>query len=206
MSFPIKVEWTISCSASPAVIRPCARCGGASPFMSTGKFRLNANGNKLDAWLIYSCQTCHKTWNRPVFERRPVGSVSKSELEALQSNNSDHARRIAREPLKGGISCAPPEGDFTLLARPGRACGETSDSTLIVIRNPDKARVRLDKVLACGLGKNRKDVLRLAEAGLLRIQDASARALRRTVPDVVTVEVSLAAGQDVTFFTTGQLD
>ena len=48
----------------------CSRCRGIKPFRCSEKFRLNANGKRLDAWLIYRCASCDNTWNRPVLERR----------------------------------------------------------------------------------------------------------------------------------------
>ena len=48
----------------------CSRCRDIRPFRCSEKFRLNANGKRLDAWLIYRCGSCDNTWNRPVLERR----------------------------------------------------------------------------------------------------------------------------------------
>lgn len=62
-------------------------CGGLRAFQSSGKIRLNANGRKLDAWLIYKCLTCEKTWNRPIFERQNVRDIDPVVLDALESND-----------------------------------------------------------------------------------------------------------------------
>jgi hypothetical protein len=72
----LQVRWTII----PAIAR------------SSQKIRLNANGRKLDAWLIYKCVMCDKTWNRPIFERVNVRDISPAVLEALQSNDPDWIR------------------------------------------------------------------------------------------------------------------
>jgi len=189
MSLIMKVEWIISCSASPTVTRPCARCGRASPFGSTGKFRLNANGNRLDAWLIYCCLSCGKTWNRPVFERRPVGSVSRRDLEALHSNDTLLADRLARNGLTGALCKGRPKGGFVLKKRHVTNIVETRFSGLLVIRNPDLDTVRLDQVLATGLGSSRMEICKLAQIGVLRVQDTSARALRRPVPAKLVIEI-----------------
>ncbi|WP_246662655.1 DUF1062 domain-containing protein [Rhizobium sp. P44RR-XXIV] len=62
------------------------------PFRSSGRIRLNANGRKLDAWLIYKCTDCDKTWNRTLFERRNVRDLSQSTLAALQNSDPDWVR------------------------------------------------------------------------------------------------------------------
>ena len=40
------------------VIHRCGGCGKKMPFVSTRRFRVNANKNKLDVWLIYQCRRC----------------------------------------------------------------------------------------------------------------------------------------------------
>ena len=205
MSFLFKVEWTIHCSASPSIIRPCGRCGQAIPFRSTGKFRLNANGSKLDAWLIYSCTTCGKTWNRPVFSRKPVASVPKKDLVALQSNDPDFAEHIAWSPLKEAGGQEKPAEGFTLTSR-RLACAETANgSGLLIVRNPGLGRIRLDQVLARGFKTNRKEVARLIDTGLVRVQTESIKAIRRPVPAVVNIEIEATKAPGLVSMTDGVL-
>ncbi len=61
-------------------------------FKSSDKIRLNANGRMLDAWLIYKCVICEKTWNRPIFERQNIRDIDPVVLEALQSNDPQWIR------------------------------------------------------------------------------------------------------------------
>ena len=58
-----------------AVICRCGRCGKKQTFVTTGKFRVNANKNKVDIWLIYQCARCRHTLNIPVYERINPGAV-----------------------------------------------------------------------------------------------------------------------------------
>ena len=51
------------------MIRRCGGCGKKMVFECAGKFRVNANGRRLDVWLIYRCQRCGHTWNIPLYER-----------------------------------------------------------------------------------------------------------------------------------------
>ncbi|WP_422377425.1 DUF1062 domain-containing protein [Roseibium sp.] len=206
MSFLFKVEWTICCTASPTIIRPCGRCGQAVPFQSTGKFRLNANGSKLDAWLIYSCTNCGKTWNRTVFARKPVAIVPMKDLAALQYNDPVFAEQLARAPLKTAGGLEKPASGFTLISRRLTCAENANGSGLLILRNPDLGRIRLDQVLARGLKTNRKEVARLIETGLVRVQSQSKKAIRRPVPAVLNIEVQTARVPDWVKMADGELD
>ena len=37
--------------------------GRSKIFFNSGKFRVNANGNRIDIWLIYWCKKCKHSWN-----------------------------------------------------------------------------------------------------------------------------------------------
>ncbi|WP_234889888.1 DUF1062 domain-containing protein (plasmid) [Agrobacterium vitis] len=88
----LRVRWTIIPQTAPQPWIVCSGCGGLRASQSSGKIRLNANGRKLDAWLIYKCVTCEKTWNRPIFERQNVRDIDPVVLEALQSNDPQWIR------------------------------------------------------------------------------------------------------------------
>ncbi len=87
MSDILRVRWTITPKTAPQPWIACSGCGKLNAFRSSGKVRLNANGRKLDAWLIYKCLTCDKTWNRSIFERQNVREIDPRILEALHSND-----------------------------------------------------------------------------------------------------------------------
>ena len=40
------------------VYHRCGGCGKKQEFVNSGKFRVNANGNRVDIWLIYRCKKC----------------------------------------------------------------------------------------------------------------------------------------------------
>ena len=47
------------------------------------KFRVNANGNILDIWLIYQCVECKHTLNLAIYERKKASSITKEEYQCL---------------------------------------------------------------------------------------------------------------------------
>ncbi|MDY2783843.1 MAG: DUF1062 domain-containing protein, partial [Candidatus Pseudoruminococcus sp.] len=69
MSYSNTTEYVIIPKDSYAIIRGCAKCGSKSRFVNTNKFRVNANGSKIDIWLIYQCEKCRHTLNLTVLER-----------------------------------------------------------------------------------------------------------------------------------------
>ena len=65
----LSTTWRILAPDPPLAVRRCRRCDRARPFRSSGRFRVNANGRRLDIWLVYRCTACEASWNRPVHER-----------------------------------------------------------------------------------------------------------------------------------------
>ncbi|POF28750.1 DUF1062 domain-containing protein [Roseibium marinum] len=186
MSSLLKIEWTILSHETPLTNRPCSRCRAIRPFASTGKFRLNANGSRLDAWLVFSCLACGKRWNKTLFERRPVKSISREQLEALQANDPQFAERLA---LEGSNSTTEQPGYLALGVRITAQAERTRGEILLTVRNPSGSRVRLDRVLARGPMLTRKEVHRLAQNGVLEVQDASPKAIRRHVSGTATLAI-----------------
>src|SRR3954453_14796375 len=76
-----------------ALHRHCPRCKLQRRFASSGKFRVNAQKKRIDAWLIFRCAAWGERWNSPVHERRPVGALDPKELDALMRNDPDLAAR-----------------------------------------------------------------------------------------------------------------
>src|SRR5262249_52293265 len=95
MSDALRVQWTIIPRIAPQPWLTCSRCSGARRFRSSGKIRVNANGKRVDAWLIYKCTGCDSTWNRPILERRPVAMIESGFLAALSTSEAALTRRVA---------------------------------------------------------------------------------------------------------------
>lgn len=73
------------------IIHKCARCGRKATFVSTRRFRVNANGSKLDVWLIYQCKKCKHTLNIPIYERVSPQKIPKELYEGFLANDGDLA-------------------------------------------------------------------------------------------------------------------
>jgi len=193
----LQVRWTIIPRIAPQPWIICGGCGGLRAFQSSDKVRLNANGRKLDAWLIYKCTSCDRTWNRTIFERKNVRDIDSATLAALQSNDPDWIRAEA----------------FNLEAL-GRKCHRISEFAEFEIRKellretPDwkhleielsisfPTSVRLDRLLASELPVSRSQLGALHQAGLLTTNPDRAGSLGRRIRNGVRVTLDLSGLDD----------
>jgi len=147
--------WTLHALETPRVPRRCPRCDAPRRFVSSGKFRLNAQKRRIDVWLVYLCPECDDRWNAPIVERAAPEEIRGY---ALYQDNDPAAAR----------SCAfsVPGAD---LAVPWRVEREPQSLPLTVeLRLADRMHVRLDRLLAAELGISRAEIARRASGDLRR--------------------------------------
>lgn len=86
-----------------AILRRCGGCGKKKEFICSGKFRVNANGRRLDVWLIYRCEKCGHTLNVPIYERAAPEKLPPELYERFLDNDWELAMEYAgdRGFLKG---------------------------------------------------------------------------------------------------------
>jgi len=190
MSRSLSVRWTISPKTFPQPWRSCSRCGKARPFRCAEKFRLNANGKLLDAWLIYKCAACDDTWNRVIIERRVAREIDSEMLAAFAANDAGLIRRHAF--------------DVTALRRHAHRVDEFADVEIFKEILTDQPSIqprliielapilpvstRLDRLLAVELAISRSRIVAMGQVGLL----TPAAALRKGVRDRTVIEMQLA--------------
>ncbi len=80
------------------ILRRCGGCGKKQEFVSSGRFRVNANGNRLDVWLIYRCKKCGHTLNIPLYERVAPGKLDPQLYQGFLDNDPELAARFAQNP------------------------------------------------------------------------------------------------------------
>ena len=78
------------------VYHRCGGCGKKQEFLNSGRFRVNANGNLVDVWLIYRCKKCRHSWNLTIFERTKPGKIPTELFEAFQTNDAEFAAAYSR--------------------------------------------------------------------------------------------------------------
>jgi len=186
--------WTITPRIAPRPWIACGGCGALKPFQSSGKIRLNANGRRLDAWLIYKCIDCARSWNRPLFERRALKEINPAVLEAahfstpewvrVQEFDVDGLRRHAQRIDEFG-EVDIDKRDLDDAAMPGQIVIELE----VVL----PSSLRLDRLLAGELGLSRSKLQSLHEQGLLVIEPDRKDVLRRRVRSGMQVRLMRGA-------------
>ncbi|ODT05621.1 MAG: hypothetical protein ABS58_14970 [Mesorhizobium sp. SCN 65-20] len=194
MSTILSVRWTIASLKAPQPWLSCSRCGGHRPFACSHKFRVNANGKRLDAWLIYRCTGCDSTWNRPIFERRNRRELDPLLLHGLENNEPELASRLAHDAADLEQRVARVER-FTQAAVRKQVLSQrdaTSGAVEIRCTVAAAATLRIDRMLAGELCLSRKRIETLAADGRLTIPFEGPKALRRSVRDgmVITLDLS----------------
>lgn len=167
MSYSGKAIYEIIPEGSYKVIRNCPKCGGKTAFINSNNFRVNANGNQLDVWLIYQCEKCRHTYNLSIYERKKASEFDKKEYESLLANARELAMEYGnRKELFAGNRAEIDLDDIQYrISALNEACRQPQES--IMIRNPYELKIRTDRVLAEILNLTRSGVRRLVREGKL---------------------------------------
>jgi hypothetical protein len=163
------------------------------PFVCSGKFRVNAHGKRIDAWLIYRCAACDQTWNYPVLERAALTAIDPSHLRALAENCGRLAERHAFDlaSLRRYSDRIEQGNGVAVEARLLGRCDGAPRTLVVSIAVPVPCRLRLDRLLARGLGLSRAAVQRLHDVAALAVSPPGRAALRQPVRDGQAVTIDL---------------
>lgn len=176
MSYLRKISFSIIPEHSFNIIRNCSGCGCKAVFHNTNRFRVNANGNKLDVWLIYQCIKCKHTSNLTVYKRQSPESLLQQEYEKFLSNSQDLAFKYGTNSqffaqnssevdwanIKYTIKCQtiPEEKDCAF-----------QNGDLIVINNSYMIKIRTDKIVSEILNLSRSRLKALEKLGIVKVQE-----------------------------------
>ncbi len=187
MSYSKKIEYEIVPKETFSVIRCCSGCGRKTRFQNTGKFRVNANGNKLDVWLIYQCENCKHTFNLTVYERQKAASIPREEYESFLCNSEQLANAYGKDLQFFKRNKA--EVDFQNIQYHFQKLSEiTTDSpnqaqTYIVIHNPCALKLRPEKQIAEVLSLSRSKVGKMMEQGVITADAVSSQFISFYISD-----------------------
>jgi hypothetical protein len=188
------VKWTIQPKEPPRPLLHCKRCGGARSYTPGGKIRVNANGKRVDAWLIYRCTTCDGTWNRPILERRHVHSVASQFLASLSANDAKVVDGIAFDVdgLKRWAPRLEQATEAVVAKEVISGSAVQADALRILCAVPHPVTYRLDRLLADELHLSRSRIHALEKSKALAIAAPNAsRALRKPVHNGMEVLIRL---------------
>lgn len=148
MGYSEKSIYEIIPVGSYRIIKNCAKCGAKSHFINTNSFRVNANGNKLDVWLIYQCIKCKHTYNMTIYERISRTELKKDEYDKLLANDSLLALYYGNRKELFTKNKAEIDYDNVKYQIKNITDSSVSCSTVMEIRNPYGIKVRSDKILS----------------------------------------------------------
>ncbi len=161
-------EFIIKPKESYRFLKNCQGCGGKSSFINTGNYRVNANGNRVDVWLIYQCEKCKHTYNLTIHERIKPSELSAEEYGRYLANDSELAMQHGMD--KNILAQNKVEIDWDSLSYELKPLNETVQPTeYIIIQNPYQVRVRMDKVLSGILKVNRSRIKDLIKQEVIEL-------------------------------------
>ncbi|MDE7436806.1 MAG: DUF1062 domain-containing protein [Lachnospiraceae bacterium] len=177
MSYLKKIEYEIVPEESFVVIRNCSGCGRKTHFINTKKFRVNANGSKLDVWLIYQCEKCKHTFNLAIYERRKASSIPKNEYQCFLSNDEQLAEMYGKNMQlfkrnKAEIDFERLKYDFVKLHETTES-NEFGEMSVLAIHNPCELKIRPEKQIAEVLGLSRSQAAKRMGQGEIKLETAS---------------------------------
>lgn len=192
MSEIFRVTWRITPLHPPRPRRHCGSCNAATSFISSGRFRTNAQKKRMDVWLIYRCAVCDGTWNMPIIERCPGAQIPPEQLRRFMRNDPETAARHAFDLSLLARHSGQIDQDIAATVERHIEGGNFADAThleiSIALRLP--CRLRLDALLARELGVTRSALLRAHETGAITL--ASRKALRAPAFDGQRIRIDLA--------------
>lgn len=203
MSDVLRVQWTIIPATAPEPWLNCNRCRGTTRFRTSGKIRVNANGKRLDAWLIYRCTSCDDTWNRPILERRHAASIDPALLASLQANDPGLSRRLAFEKFRRMpkvYHCDDAAVRKEVVSQATRPAGRLEIACVV----PETTGLRVDRLLSTELRLSRSRIQGMQNAGHLATwPDGLRRPLRCGLQ--VTIELrGVDDGEEIALAATGR--
>ena len=174
MSYLKKIEYEIVLKDSFWVIRNCSKCGKKTYYKNTKKFRVNANGNKLDVWLIYQCEECKHTLNISIYERQKVSSIPNQEYQCFLNNDEQFAEMYGKNVQlfrknKADIDFEKINYDFVKLHETVEY-SDSEEQIVVAINNPYQLKIRPEKQIAEILGLSRSQVKNLLEKGKMELK------------------------------------
>lgn len=143
-------------------------CGRKAHFKNTKKFRVNANGNKLDVRLIYQCEKCRHTLNLAIYERQRPASIPKEDYRRFISSDEQFAEAYGKnirlfQKNKAEVDFDGTDYDYVIQTGSDVSFSETAGSSstnqiMLTIHNPYGLKIRPEKQIAGILGLSRSRV------------------------------------------------
>jgi hypothetical protein len=173
MNYCKNVKWEIIALTTPMVKRNCPKCGNNASFKNSQKFRVNANKNKLDIWLIYQCQKCKSTWNMAIYERISPTDIDLTQYKLFLNNDVKLAKKYGFDIAihnKNKVKLEFENVEYEIVGEDINMLQSNFDERnkiAIDITCEYSLGLRVDKVLSKKLGISREKIKKLYENSLV---------------------------------------
>ncbi len=165
MSYLESIKYTFQPEDAFKVRHNCSGCGCKTSFISTGKFRVNANGSHVDVWLIYQCEKCRHSLNLTIYERKNPDKITQSEYTSFMNNDPALAFKYGTDVdffARNHMEIQWDELTAALTYEPA------ADG--ILVDNPYKLRLPIEAMIAKVLKISRSLVKKMVSQGTLSIE------------------------------------
>lgn len=186
MSYLRKFEYKILPQEAYIILRHCPVCGIKSSYLNSNNFRVNANGNRIDVWLIYQCESCKNTYNLPIVERLRNNAISKEHYKGFLENDKELALSYGLDKsifLKNKLEINLSTIKYQLF--PGHYHKTNKDEPIhyrngdiLEIENPYGLKVRTDKMISELLHVSRTKAKQLELSGVITFMNNPGKSLQ----------------------------
>lgn len=174
MSYLKKYEWELMPKDLPLVKRNCPKCNEKTHYINSEKFRVNANKNNIDVWLIFQCEKCKSTFNMTIYERTKPSDIKKEEYENFLSNDNTLAREYAFNLSiynKNKAEIVLDDIGYKFIQKELKEYSVNKNELIIQIICKYPIELRLDKLLSDRLGVSRSQIKKMHEKGVIFFKD-----------------------------------
>jgi len=169
------LPWVVRRTRLPLLSLRCVDCRSESATTGEGRFRVNANRNLLDVWLLVRCVSCDRTSKLTVHERASVRSFDPAELDGFHANDPGLVASRLLDPLLAR------RNRFSLdwkgawrLDTPSALLGEVWPVQVEVVFEAP-VPVRPERLIVQGLDLSRNEVRRRIKCAIALHRPTSAR-------------------------------
>nr|WP_308742423.1 DUF1062 domain-containing protein [uncultured Anaerocolumna sp.] len=174
MSYLKKKQWILIPDSIPEVIRYCPKCGKRTNFINSEKFRINANRNNIDIWLIYQCSKCKSTWNMSIYERINPNDIKKELYDKFLANDKMLAKKYGFDVTihnKNMSELILDNMDYHIIESVSNDYCDKENEQSIEIISEFPLDIRMDKFLSENLDISRSQIKNMFDKGFIYCQE-----------------------------------
>ncbi|GAA4653314.1 DUF1062 domain-containing protein [Anaerocolumna aminovalerica] len=174
MSYLKKKQWILIPDSIPEVIRYCPKCGKRTNFINSEKFRINANRNNIDIWLIYQCSKCKSTWNMSIYERINPNDIKKELYDKFLANDKILAKKYGFDVTihnKNMSELILDNMDYHIIESVSNDYCDKENEQSIEIISEFPLDIRMDKFLSENLDISRSQIKNMFDKGFIYCQE-----------------------------------